>query len=248
MTALDVFSYSGQQVRTVLVDGEPWFVAADVCEVLGIANASDALGRVDTDGVGTTEVIDSMGRTQRARTVNEPGLYELVFLSRKPEAKAFKRWVTGEVLPQIRRTGKFAATEPEHALPQSYSDALRELAASVEAREQLEAKVAADAPKVDAWHRFMDAEGYYDLGTVARILGMGRTTFCNALRNDGIFRPGGTQPYQRWMHHFVVTTSTYTTPDGHVRPTSTTRVLPSGVGFLARRLGVIVNGELEPVA
>jgi len=95
------------KIRTIEQGGEPWFVAADVCRALEIANTADALGRLDEDekGIG---LIDTPGGKQRLAIVNEPGLYSLTLGSRKPEAKAFKRWITHEVLPSIRRRGAYA--------------------------------------------------------------------------------------------------------------------------------------------
>jgi len=103
-----VFQYEDKPVRTVVVNGEPWFVAKDVCDVLEIANSSDALKRLDEDEVDSTEVTDALGRKQVTNIVNEPGLYALILGSRKPEAKLFQRWVRHEVLPAIRQTGMYA--------------------------------------------------------------------------------------------------------------------------------------------
>src|SRR5690606_23603820 len=125
------FHYGDRPVRTVVVDGEPWFVIADVCRVLDLSNPTMAANRLDPDDLSTAEVIDGMGRTQQARIPNEAGLYELIFQSRKPEARDFRRWVTHEVLPAIRKTGRYEA-QPAYRLPQSYSEALRELADQVE--------------------------------------------------------------------------------------------------------------------
>ena len=100
------------QIRTTVIDGEPWFVAADVCKALEIKNGRDAMSRLDDDekaDVGLTDT-SSNGVVQRRdfSIVNEPGLYTLVLGSRKPEAKAFKRWVTHEVIPAIRKHGIYA--------------------------------------------------------------------------------------------------------------------------------------------
>lgn len=97
------------QVRTVTKDGEPWFVAADVCRVLGHSNASMALDRLDEDERSKF----NLGRQGDTNIVNEPGLYSLVLGSRKPEAKNFKRWITHEVIPSIRKTGSYSIQEPE---------------------------------------------------------------------------------------------------------------------------------------
>ena len=92
---------------SVKIDGEPWFVAADVCRILEIRNVSDALSRLDADEKGVTNVY-SPGGMKEMNIVNEPGLYRLVFASRKPEAKKFQRWVYHEVLPSIRKTGGYS--------------------------------------------------------------------------------------------------------------------------------------------
>jgi prophage antirepressor-like protein len=106
-----VFKYNGSQVRTVMQNGEPWFVAKDVCDILEIASTTFAMERLEEDEVGSTKVTDSLGREQETYIVNEPGLYSLVLGSRKPEAKQFKRWITHEVLPTIRQTGTYS-TKP----------------------------------------------------------------------------------------------------------------------------------------
>lgn len=95
------------EVRTTVIDDEPYFSLNDVCRILEIKNPSDAKNRLRKDGVGTTEVIDSMGRTQQANFINESNLYKLVFQSRKPEAERFADWVTSEVLPAIRKHGAY---------------------------------------------------------------------------------------------------------------------------------------------
>lgn len=99
-------------VRTVLREGEPWFVAKDVCEALGIANSRDAVARLDEDekGVG---ISDTLGGKQEVSTVNEFGLYQLILRSNKPEAKRFKRWITHDVLPSIRKQGYYSTIKDE---------------------------------------------------------------------------------------------------------------------------------------
>ena len=96
------------EIRTVVIDGEPWFVAVDVCRALEIVNSSDALTRIDEDEKGVV-LTDTPGGKQEVTTVNEPGLYSLVLGSRKPEAKVFKRWITHEVIPSIRKNGGYIA-------------------------------------------------------------------------------------------------------------------------------------------
>lgn len=102
-----VFQFDSSEVRVVEKNGQPWFVVGDVCNALTIGNSSDALRRLDADekGVG---IIDTLGGPQEAAIINESGLYSLTLTSRKPEAKRFKKWVTSEVLPAIRRTGSYS--------------------------------------------------------------------------------------------------------------------------------------------
>ena len=126
-SSLVPFDFEGSQLRVFSDEqGEPWFVATDVCNVLGIGNPRQAMTRLDNDEKGVTST-DTPGGVQSVATVNESGLYSLVLGSRKPEAKRFKRWVTHEVLPAIRRTGRFAipglATTPG-VLPSDKQDSV----------------------------------------------------------------------------------------------------------------------------
>lgn len=110
-----VFNFGDYQVRTVIKEGEPWFVAKDVCSVLEVSNTSDAVSRIDYEDKAEVAITDtsSNGVTQ-SRTltiINESGLYSLILTSRKPEAKAFKKWVTSEVLPSIRKRGMFSLSD-----------------------------------------------------------------------------------------------------------------------------------------
>jgi anti-repressor protein len=232
VTALEPFAYGGHPVRTVLVDGEAWFVAADVTGALGLSNGRDAVSRLDSDGVGNADIIDSMGRTQSARVINEPGLYELIFQSRVSGALEFKRWVTHEVLPTIRSTGQFGS-----AIPTNLADALELAAVEIRKSEALEAKIVADAPKVEAFDALMDSDGAYSMDNAAKLLGIGRNTMYRKLRELGVILRGSTLPAQRYAHHFKLVAGTYRDNEGSDHPTSTTKVRPSALPFLATKLG-----------
>lgn len=108
---LQVFGFNEREIRVVMRGDEPWFVVNDVCEVLELTNSRVVVERLPEDDVSQTDVIDSMGRKQATNIVNDAGLYELVFRSDKPEAARFRYWVTHEVLPAIRKTGKFAVSK-----------------------------------------------------------------------------------------------------------------------------------------
>ena len=132
-------------VRTAEINGEPWFVAVDVCRSLGMSDTGKAVGRLDNDESTRIEIDhpQSVGKTIEVIAVNEPGLYSLVLGSRKKEAREFKRWITHEVIPSIRRTGSYSMD-----IPKDYPSALRALADECEKNQRLESKIALDAPKV----------------------------------------------------------------------------------------------------
>ncbi|WP_255376477.1 BRO family protein, partial [Mycobacterium sp. NS-7484] len=103
------FTYVNTTVRVVMIDDQPWFVLADLCVVLGIANVGNVADRLDQVNIRRTDVENARGQMRQTVVVNEAGMYEVVIRSDKPEAVAFRRWITGTVLPEIRRTGSFKA-------------------------------------------------------------------------------------------------------------------------------------------
>jgi anti-repressor protein len=238
VSEITTFNFNAAEVRTLTIDGEPWFVAADACRILEIGNPTQALTRLDDD---ERTLISNEGRGINA--VSESGLYALILGSRKPEAKAFKRWVTHEVLPAIRRTGSYAA---KPALPQTYADALRELAATVEAREALEAKVASDAPKVLFADSVATSETTILVGDLAKILrgngvDVGANRLFAQLREDGyLIKRQGTDwnmPTQRAMELglFKVKETAVTHSDGHVTVSKTPKVTGKGQAYFINR-------------
>lgn len=235
MKDLTIFNYQNTPIRTVLIDGEPRFVLADLCKVLDLGNPSMVAARIDADALSTAEVIDSLGRNQSATVVTEPGMYEVVFLSRKPAAKDFKRWVTREVLPQIRKTGSY---EVERTREERLAIAV------VEAQELLTEKnqqIAELTPKADAYEAFLTADGTYSIGAVAKMLGRSQNKLFADLRNAGVLISKGhmrNTPYQQYMRHFHVTPYSYERRDGSMGCSYTTTVQPSGVDFIRRRLAV----------
>lgn len=131
MANIQVFEYQNSKVRTVDMDGEAWFVLKDVCAVLGISNNRMAADRLDDDEKGVS-LIDTLGGKQEMVIVNESGLYHIILRSDKPEAAPFRRWVTNDVLPTIRKTGSYNA--PQLTRSQLLATAL------IAAHEELEEK------------------------------------------------------------------------------------------------------------
>lgn len=247
MNAVDIFTYGSVDVRTVVIDGEPWFVASDVARILGYREAYYLTRGLDDDEKGP-HILRTPGGDQELTVINEPGLYSAILRSRVDGAKRFKRWVTHEVLPAIRRTGQYGSQ-----LPASFAEALELAAAQARQVEALEAAAAEAAPKVAAYDQLMDADGYYDMNSVAKMLGTGRTRLYQRLRDEGIILRGSTQPAQRYVHHFKLTTSTYRDRLGVDRVTTVTRVRPDGLAWLFKRLGErplpgMERPEIEAVA
>lgn len=112
LTEAAPFSFNGQTIRVGVQDGEPWFVSVDVCAQLEHSNSRMAISGLDDDEKGVTSAY-TLGGEQTLNVVNESGLYQLIFKSKKPQAKAFRRWVTREVLPSIRKTGSYKSAEVE---------------------------------------------------------------------------------------------------------------------------------------
>ncbi|MGH1416860.1 MAG: BRO-N domain-containing protein [Pelagimonas sp.] len=107
------FDFEDTPVRAVMRDGATWWVAADVCRVLEIGNSRDALSRLESDEKDGVGITDAIGRTQTTNVVNESGLYALIMTSRKPAARRFRKWVTAEVLPTLRREGQYKMPSQE---------------------------------------------------------------------------------------------------------------------------------------
>lgn len=151
MNELQIFNYQTYDVRTVQKNGGPWFVLKDVCQVLGLSTPARVAERLDQDEVSLTHITDSMGRQQETTIINESGLYNVILRSDKPEAKPFRKWVTSEVLPSIRRHGVYATAETAEQLMNDPDFMIKTFTALKNEREQrqaLEAQANANRPKV----------------------------------------------------------------------------------------------------
>lgn len=224
---LQTFSFGDLPVRTITIGGEPWFVAADVCAVLGIGRPQDSTRYLDDDEKGRC-LLDTPSGEQHVLTVNEPGLYSLILRSRKPEAKAFKRWVTHEVLPALRRSGRYEVARLGDPLDEIELANQRVVQAVAIARaerdraDRAETELAEAAPKAHTLDTLMTANGDYDVAHAAQILSrdpviaLGRNRLFAALAEHGWIRrdqvTGRWRAYQRavdagWLselpqHHY----------------------------------------------
>lgn len=149
--ALQLFEFEQQKVKVIEIDGEPWFSAADVCAVLGLSNVTRALSRISTEDKMNLDAPVRNGNnltSYRGYAINEPGVFALILTSRKPEAKAFKRWVTHEVLPAIRKTGSYSTT-PQPPAPQSPAELLHQMTGLLVAQERQIAENAARVAQLE---------------------------------------------------------------------------------------------------
>lgn len=165
MTDLIPFDFDGQAVRVVTIDGEPWFVLADLCKILGIS----AVGRVAArlyEGVRQTHTLPTAGGPQSMVVVSEPGMWEVVLRSDAPNARPVQRWVTGDVLPAIRRTGSYG-TAPALAGKELLAHAVIEAHAMIEAKDQ---RIAELEPKADAWQDLVSSAGSLSFRDAAKVI------------------------------------------------------------------------------
>lgn len=184
-----VFPLTNQETRIVDRDGNPWWVLRDVCEVLSIGNSRMVADRLDDDEKGVSQ-IDTPGGLQNLTIINEAGLYSVILRSDKPEAKAFRRWVTHEVLPQIRKTGAYnAATfdldNPEHVMAALVAQNRKAL--------ELQAEVNELKPKADAMRRLEGADGSMCITNAAKALSVRpKDLFSHLQANKWIYKRPGT--------------------------------------------------------
>lgn len=181
------------KVRTVEIDGDPWFVASDIAKTLGYRDSSALTRRIDDDDKGTQKV-STLGGEQDMTVINESGLYSAIIGSNLDSAKRFKHWVTSEVLPAIRKTGSYN-------LPQTYAEALRALADKAEEAERLAIENKEMKPKAEFFDAVADSKTAFSMNDVAKVLdvkGYGRNKLFEFLRNNGILDAYNV-PYQRYV-------------------------------------------------
>ena len=217
MNKLTIFNYEGNTVRTVMKDGNHWWVLKDVCSVLEIGNSRDVMARLDSDEKGV-DIIDTPGGKQEVSIINESGLYSVILVSRKPEAKKFKRWVTHEVLPSIRRHGLYA-TDELLANPDFLIQALQELKAERAKNVELtttisiqEQQIAEMKPKASYYDVVLNCKDAVSITTIAKDYGKSGRWFNEYLHNLGVqFRQGKIWLlYQKYAQHGYTTTKTHT--------------------------------------
>ena len=206
---IQIFNYNDHEVRTVQKDGEPWFVLKDVCGILSIGNVADVYARLDTDEKGVGQ-IDTLGGRQNMSIINESGLYNVILRSDKPEAKPFRKWVTSEVLPSIRKHGAYMTQEKLQEVlcnPDALFQIVSALKEESDKRKALEIQNSALAvdlaiaqPKADYFDDCIARGGLMNFRDTAKLLGMRQKEFIdNLLRDSYLYRDkrGRLLPYQK---------------------------------------------------
>lgn len=219
-------------VRTLMIDGDPWFVAVDVCNALDIINARDAVKRLDDDEKNTVVLSDGIRGNPNKVIVNEYGLYSLVLGSRKPEAKVFRRWITHEVIPSIRKHGMYI-TDPllcEIARdPSILRNMVQNYIAATAQAEMLAADVEAMRPKAEFYDAFVSPDDCTNIRTTAKELQIPERQFCKFLVDARfLFRcpAGNLMPYNKPMNRNLFIVRDYYADNGHKG--SYTLITPQG--------------------
>ena len=245
MTGIQIFKNEQfGEVRTIAKDGEPWFVANDICKVLGHTNSRVAVAALDEDEKGVSKVY-TLGGEQQMTVVNEAGMYQLVIRSNLPAAKAFKRWITHEVIPTIRRHGAYATETTIESIiadPESGIKLLQALKAEQERRKEAEAIAEAQRPKA----LFADAVAASDnsilVGELAKILRQngvetGQNRLFQWMRENGYIMRYTNVPTQYSMERGLmeVKERAINNPDGSIRITQTTKITGKGTLYFVNK-------------
>ncbi|GGE74957.1 phage antirepressor KilAC domain-containing protein [Sphingomonas prati] len=241
------FSFGDQPVRVIDQNGDPWFMLADVCAVLGMGNPSQAATRLDDDEKDTLTNDEGIAgpQVQAFTIINESGLWSLVLTSRKPEAKAFKKWITSEVIPAIRKTGSFGVVDPMAAL--NDPAAMRGILLSyTEKVLELQGEVEEMRPQVQALERIAISDGSLCVTDAAKTLQVQPKALFAFLRSHGwIYTRAGSNEsiaYQIQLQRGLLEhkTTVVSRSDGSEKTITQVRVTPKGLIRLAK--------EFPPIA
>lgn len=258
------FDFKGSSLRTLTDEaGEPWFVAKDVCDILGMSNPSMAVTALDKDEVAQIDPKDYLGSENRSNQavniVSEPGLYKLIMRSRKPEAKEFQRWVTHEVLPSIRKTGGYIPTSESDSDEDIMARAVLVAQKTIKQKNQQIAEQQTRIVELEPKARFADAVAASDgtclVGELAKMLrqnGMdiGQNRLFRLLQADGYLGKSGSNrnvPTQRAMDLglFRIKETTVTHADGHTTVSRTPKVTGKGQRYFIDRYWSRAQPTLE---
>lgn len=234
------------QIRVIDQNGEPWFVGNEVTDILGYSNARDALAKhVDEEDKNSVAIRDGIPGNPIQTIINESGLYSLVLTSKLPTAKQFKRWITSEILPTIRKHGMYATPDTVEKIledPDTVIRILQEMKKERARRMKAEEQIRLDAPKVLFADCVSQADTDILVGELAKLLkqnGMdiGQNRLYEKLRAEGFIMKNGTIPTQRAMEMglFRVIERSIVQPNGTTRITQTTKVTGKGQQYFVNK-------------
>lgn len=242
----EIFDFHGQEVRVVTIDNEPYFVGKDIADILGYQRADNAIRNHVDEEDKLTHRFSASGQNRNMTIINESGLYSLILSSKLPQAKEFKRWVTSEVLPTIRKNGMYATDElldnPDFAIA-----TLQKLKEEREAKKQLEAQIEADRPKVIFSDAVSASHTSILVGEFAKIMrqngaDMGQNRMFDWLRENGylISRKGSDRnmPTQKSMELglFEIKETTINHSDGHISISKTPKITGKGQLYFTEKI------------
>lgn len=256
MNQLQTFNFNESEIRTLLINNEPYFVGKDVAEILGYKNVRDALSKhVDDEDKGVAKC-DTLGGKQDLTVINESGIYSLVFGSKLPRAKEFKRWVTTEVLPTIRKHGAYMnekTLEEAIANPDFIIKLATELKEEKEKRKKLETDNHAMKPKVLFADAVETSKDSILVGQLAKMIkqngySIGQNRLFKRLREDGFLCSKGenyNMPTQKSMEKGLmkIKERTVNNPDGSSRITRTPKITGKGQVYFVNYF--LERGELN---
>ena len=195
------FNFNGSNITVKMIDNIPWFVAKEICAVLELKNSRDAISTLDEDEKDAVAIADAIGRLQETSIISESGLYALVFKSRKPEAKTFRKWVTSEVLPAIRRDGGYMIARPDETPEELALRAMRVMQSTIERQK---AELAITKPKALALDILAEKKNSYCITDAAKLLQLKPSELFEYLQAHGwIYRRHAGQELIGYQRHLI---------------------------------------------
>lgn len=253
LSALQIFENEEfGSIRSVIINNEPWFVAKDICDILGIQNTTDALNKQLEDFERTRF---NLGRQGEANIISESGFYTLVLRSRKPIAKPFRLWVTSEVLPQIRKTGGYIPVKEEDTDLEIMAKAHKIMERTIEEKnkkieeqeiliEEQYAKIEEQQERIEDleetekdWKTLMDAKGTFSISQLSQFINIGEYHLFKYLRELKVLwknENNDNVPYRQHLNSGKFTVIPAVAPNGAVH--SQTRVYPEGIPYITKLL------------
>jgi prophage antirepressor-like protein len=227
---LQVFKFDEKDVRIIDKDGQPWWILSDICKILKLKSAPMVSERLDEDEKNTISLNYSIPGNPNRTIINESGLYSVILRSDKPDAKRFRKWITSEVLPSIRKTGTYSINTPK-----TFAEALQLAADQQKEIEKKNTQLQIAAPKVDFFDQVTSSKDAIEMKEVAKVLNiknMGRNNLFEFLRNQNILM-GNNTPYQHYIDcgYFRVIEQKYEV-EGEIHINLKTIVYQKGLDFI----------------